>query len=138
MDKLLFFVCALALAATPAHAAGDEAKARAGVNASTEGGASLGGTGIDTQAKRPGLRSADEDEKERAAQERGKLRVPIGRGDRDPAKPPTAGAAGSASTGASAPERRGGTDLGYEAEKEEEEFQKKKRTAPLRRAPLKK
>lgn len=37
-----------------------------------------------------------------------------------------------ASTGASAPERRGGTDLGFEAEKEEEEFLKKKRTAPLK------
>jgi hypothetical protein len=38
----------------------------------------------------------------------------------------------SASTGASAPERRGGTDLGFEAEKEEEAFLKKKRTAPLK------
>ena len=39
----------------------------------------------------------------------------------------------SASAGASSPERRGGTDLGFEAEKEEEEFLKKKRTAPLKR-----
>lgn len=38
----------------------------------------------------------------------------------------------SASTGSSTPERRRGTDLGYEAEKEEEAFLKKKRTAPLK------
>lgn len=38
----------------------------------------------------------------------------------------------SASTGAGAPERRGGTDLGFEAEKEEEAWQKQRRTAPLK------
>jgi hypothetical protein len=59
----------------------------------------------------PGKPAAEKDPKGRAAQER----------DRD-----------SASTGASSPERRGGTDLGFEAEKEEEELLKKKRTAPLK------
>jgi hypothetical protein len=59
----------------------------------------------------PGKPAAEKDPRGRAAQER----------DRD-----------SASTGASSPERRGGTDLGFEAEKEEEELLKKKRTAPLK------
>lgn len=50
----------------------------------------------------------------------------------DPARRPRADSRDNASTGASSPERRRGTDLGYEAEKEEEEFLKKKRIAPLK------
>jgi hypothetical protein len=60
----------------------------------------------------PGKAAAEKDPKGRTAQQHR---------DRD-----------SASTGASSPERRGGTDLGFEAEKEEEELLKKKRTAPLK------
>ena len=95
MDKLLFILCFLVLAATPA------------------GASDLGGKGIDTTQRRPGLRVPDED--------RGTLRIPLGK-QRDE----------NASAGTSAPERRRGTDLGYEAEKEEEAFQKKQRTAPLK------
>lgn len=39
----------------------------------------------------------------------------------------------SASTGASTPQRRDATDLGFEAEKEEEAWLKRRRTAPLKR-----
>ena len=113
MDRLLFIFCCMVLAATPAGAASDEAKARAGVNASVDGGASLGGTGIANTPRGPGLRVPDEGQ--------GRIRIPLGRPRND-----------DASAGASSPERRSGTDLGFEAEKEEEEFLKKQRTAPLK------
>lgn len=86
MDKLLFAVCAVVLAATPVQGTdssnGPKKKAEA--------------------AKSPRAGTAPQRERD------------------------------SASTGSSAPERRRGTDLGYEAEKEEEAFLKKKRTAPLK------
>ncbi len=70
------------------------------------------GNGTDGSGRSPELRlPADKHDKARPARQR----------ERD-----------NASTGASAPERRGGTDLGFEAEKEEEAFLKKKRTAPLK------
>ena len=86
MDKLLFAVCAVVLAATPVQAtdSGDGSRKKAEA----------------AQSPRAG---------------------PAPQRERD-----------SASTGSSTPERRRGTDLGYEAEKEEEAFLKKKRTAPLK------
>jgi hypothetical protein len=86
MDKLLFLVCAVVLAATPAQ-----------------------GTGGSDAPKR------------KAEAAKGAPTAPAPQRERD-----------SASTGSSTPERRRGTDLGYEAEKEEDEFLKKKRTAPLK------
>ena len=95
MDKLLFTLCLLVLAATPT------------------GASDLGGKGIDTTQRRPGLRLPEED--------KGTLRIPLGKQREE-----------NATAGAGAPERRRGTDLGYEAEKEEEAFLKKQRTAPLK------
>jgi hypothetical protein len=91
MDKLLFLLCGLLVAMTPAN-----------------------GQGIDTSRK-PDARIPEEDAGKRSP----------------PGRTPDASRE-SASTGASAPQRRGGTDLGFEAEKEEEEFLKKRRTAPLK------
>jgi hypothetical protein len=75
-----------------------------------------GGSGTDPNARSPVLKAP--------AEEPGRAREPLPRPRADPRD--------NASTGASTPERRGGTDLGYEAEKEEEAFLKKKRTAPLK------
>jgi hypothetical protein len=87
MDKLLFLVCAVVLAATPAQGTG----------------------GSDAPTKK-------------AEAAKGARTGPAPQRERD------SGSTGSSST----PERRRGTDLGYEAEKEEEAFLKKKRTAPLK------
>lgn len=86
MDRLLFLLCCIVLAATPAQ-----------------------GRESNRVPEKPGARKDDATTR------------PAPRRDRE-----------NASTGASAPERRGGTDLGFEAEKEEEAFLKKKRTAPLK------
>ncbi len=86
MDKLLFLVCAVVLAATPAQG--------------THGSNAL---------------------KSKAEAAKGARAGPAPQRERD-----------SASTGSSTPERRRGTDLGYEAEKEEEAFLRKKRSAPLK------
>lgn len=96
MEKILLILCWALLAATPVGASGP------------------GGSGIDSAARGPGLRTPEDDQ--------GKLRIPLGKPREE-----------SASSGASAAAQRPrGTDLGYEAEKEEEEFLKKQRTAPLK------
>lgn len=90
MERILFFLCALLLAATAAGA----------------------GNGPDAAKRREGsaVRKPDDGN--------GRLVRP------QPDRPDNA--SGGAS---SAPERRGGTDLGYEAEKEEEAWLKKERKA---------
>lgn len=90
MGRLLFFLCAFLLAATPAQ----------------------GGNGIDPERRPQGLTVPTPDGGRPGRLVRPRPELP-----------------GNASAGASsAPERRGGTDLGYEAEKEEEEFLRKRRT----------
>ena len=97
MDRILFVVCALILAATPAQGAN-------GVEATPRKDELRIPRDKGIQAPRPRM-----DERRRDGE--------------------------NASTGASAPERRGGTDLGFEAEKEEEAWQKERRTAPLKARP---
>ena len=94
MDKVLFVLCALILAATPAE----------------------GANGVD------------------ATPRKGELRIPRDKGvpAPHPGMDERRREGESASTGASAPERRSGTDLGFEAEKEEEAWLKERRTAPLK------
>ena len=95
MERILFYLCVLLLAATPAEA----------------------GNGLDA-AGRPEGRTLPKPDDGKA----GRLVRP------QPELPDDASAGAS-----SAPERRGGTDLGYEAEKEEEAWLKKRRTtAPLK------
>jgi hypothetical protein len=92
MDRVLFFLCALVLAATPAQA----------------------GNGVEGKPERPVVRPPAPRE------------VPL------PQPRVEVREEDNASTGPSAPERRSGTDLGFEAEKEEEAWQKRRRTAPLK------
>lgn len=95
MDRALFLLCVLILAATPAH----------------------GGNRVDPGQRAEGLELPKPDDGKAGRLVRPRPELPD-----------------NASTGASsAPERRGGTDLGYEAEKEEEAWLKKQRTtAPLK------
>lgn len=93
MERILFFLCVLLLAATPAGA----------------------GNGLAPPASgRPEARAVPKPDEGKP----GRLVRP------QPDRPDNA--SGGAS---SAPERRGGTDLGYEAEKEEEAWLKKERKA---------
>jgi hypothetical protein len=111
MAKLIYLVlcgAAAGLMSLPAQST-DEARSRAGVNASVEGGASLGGTGLDGTMADP-----------RRSAERPAVRIPSNRHD---------ASKGSASTGSSSRDTApaAGTDLGREAEKEDEEYRKKER-----------
>lgn len=116
MKKVLSLVLCGATAAAfalPALSAGDGAGAKGGVNASIEGGASLGGTGVDSGAG--GNSAAD-----RPAKPDPRLRVPAQH--KDPEE------RGAASAGSSAEDSaRGGTDLGVKADKEDEERRKQER-----------
>ena len=98
----------LAAFSLPALAAGEDARARAGANASVEGGATLGDTGINSGALGRGI------DLNRPAP--GMLRVPTNRRDRDD----------RASTGSSRPVQQA-TDLGGEAEREEDAIRHKMR-----------
>jgi hypothetical protein len=106
------FSCSLA-AALPALGASDDSNAKAGVNASTEGSASLGGTGIGTGA---GTALPNKGERD------GKIAIPAQHKDPESRGelPPSSASAGS-SAETSAP---GGTDLGIEAEKEDKEIRR--------------
>jgi hypothetical protein len=119
--SVLAFTAALAFA-LPALAANDAATAKAGAGASVEGGASLGGTGInntpgalgtgiDVNAKPAGTIKLPPDKKETVE---GKKEAVEGSKDADP---------GKASAGASRP--RG--SLADEADKQDEEFRRKQR-----------
>jgi hypothetical protein len=111
---------ATSTAALPALGASDDANARAGINASTDGSASLGGTGIGTGA---GSSLPNKGERD------GKVRIPVQHKDPESRgePPPSASAGSSAETSA-----RGGTDLGIAAEKEDEEIRKKLRRSGRR------
>jgi hypothetical protein len=100
-------------AALPALGASDDSNAKAGVNASTEGSASLGGTGIGTGA---GSALPNRGERDGKVAIPAQHKDPESRGER----PPSSSAGSSAET--SAP---GGTDLGIEAEKEDKEIREK-------------
>jgi hypothetical protein len=105
--------CGFTLASLPALGASDDSNAKAGMNASTEGSASLGGTGIGTGA---GTALPNRGERD------GKIAIPAQHKDpesRGELPPPNASAGSSAET--SAP---GGTDLGIQAEKEDREIRK--------------
>jgi len=117
--SVLAFTAALAFA-LPALAANDAATAKAGAGASVEGGASLGGTGInntpggtgiDVNAKPAGTLKLPPDKKETVE---GKKEAVEGGKDGDP---------GKSSAGASRP--RG--SLADEADKQDEEFRRKQR-----------
>jgi hypothetical protein len=104
LPLILFALVATVL--SPSAAAADERdRSKAGVGASTEGGASLGGTGIDSGVANP--RGVDESDK-RLKIER---KLPADK----------AGASSGSSSGATKP--RG--DLSEEADKQDEEFRRK-------------
>jgi hypothetical protein len=103
MKRGLQILLAAALAAVSAWLAAEAADGAAGTNASTSGGASLGGTGIDSPDPR----------KEREADTRLKIQ-----------KKPPVEADKPASTG---PARDRSRDLSDEADRQDEEFRKRSR-----------
>ena len=111
----LILLSLVALAFSEPAAAQEKDKAKAGSGASTEGGASLGGTGIDSGVANP--RGVDQTDK--------RLRIELKKPKKDPEDKPdrrSTAAKDAASAGANAPR---GT-LSDEADKQDEEFKKRR------------
>ena len=102
---LILFALIATVLSLPAASADERDRSKAGAGASTEGGASLGGTGIDSGVANQ--RGVDERDK----------RLKLER------KPPADKAGASAGSSAGAPKPRG--DLSEEADKQDEEFRRK-------------
>jgi hypothetical protein len=119
MQKLVSFAIFLGISGAAvslyALSAEEKDKAHAGANASSEGGVSLGGTGIDSGVANP--RGTDQTDKRIKLQRKPKPEPEL----KDP-EGPKPSERGSSSRGAGA---RNSTDLSLEADKQDEEFRKK-------------
>ncbi len=106
-------VTVFSLPAASADDRGDRDRSKAGAGASTEGGASLGGTGIDSGVANP--RGGDDPDKRLKLQRKPR---PV-----EEKQPPERG---NASSGATA---RGSAELSEEVDKQDEEFRRKQDAA---------
>jgi hypothetical protein len=108
------------LPAASADDRGDRDRSKAGAGASTEGGASLGGTGIDSGVANP--RGGDDSDKRLKLQRKPK---PVEE-KQPPERSKPEAQPGNASSGATA---KGSADLSEEVDKQDEEFRRKQDAA---------
>jgi len=120
---LILFGLIAAVFCLPAAFADDRERG-AGVGASTEGGASLGGTGIDSGVTNQ--RGTDERDKRFKLQRKPKPteEPKPAEGVKDPAEPKPPAERGNASSGSTS---KRSADLSEEADKQDEEFRRKQR-----------
>jgi hypothetical protein len=118
---LILFALVATVFSLPAPAADD--RDRTGTGASTEGGASLGGTGIDSGVRNP--RGVDDPDKRLKLERHPKPAAVPGKPDlpeRAPAGRKVPAERGNASAGATS---KGSAELSEEADKQDEEFRRK-------------